>query len=134
MFFSADYSQIELRLVADFSHDEIMLDAFRHGHDIHAITAAKIYHKPLEEVTADERRKAKTANFGILYGISSFGLSERLNIPRAESKQLIDGYFATFPSVKAYIDRSVAQAKEKGYVTTLYGRRRTFSVSVPPSS
>ena len=124
VFFSADYSQIELRLVADFSHDEIMLDAFRHGHDIHAITAAKIYHKPLEEVTADERRKAKTANFGILYGISSFGLSERLNIPRAESKQLIDGYFATFPSVKAYIDRSVAQAKEKGYVTTLYGRRR----------
>lgn len=124
VFFSADYSQIELRLVADLSHDEIMLEAFREGHDIHAITAAKIYHKPLEEVTADERRKAKTANFGILYGISSFGLSERLGIPRAESKQLIDGYFATFPSVRNYIDRSVAQAKEKGYVTTLYGRRR----------
>ncbi|MDO4511143.1 MAG: DNA polymerase I [Bacteroidales bacterium] len=124
VFFSADYSQIELRLVADFSHDDIMLEAFREGHDIHAITAAKIYHKPLEEVTADERRKAKTANFGILYGISSFGLSERLGIPRAESKQLIDGYFATFPSVRDYIDRSVAQAKEKGYVTTLYGRRR----------
>lgn len=124
VFFSADYSQIELRLVADLSHDEIMLNAFRHGHDIHAITAAKIYHKPLEEVTPDERRKAKTANFGILYGISAFGLSERLHIPRAEAKQLIDGYFATFPSVKAYIDRSVAQAKEKGYVSTLYGRRR----------
>lgn len=124
VFFSADYSQIELRLVADFSDDEIMLDAFRHGRDIHAITASKIYHKPLEEVTPDERRKAKTANFGILYGISSFGLSERLNIPRAEAKQLIDGYFATFPSVKRYIERSVAEAKEKGYVTTLYGRRR----------
>lgn len=124
VFFSADYSQIELRLVADFSADEIMLSAFRHGHDIHAITASKIYHKPLEEVTPDERRKAKTANFGILYGISSFGLSERLNIPRAEAKQLIDGYFDTFPSVKRYIERSVAEAKEKGYVTTLYGRRR----------
>ncbi len=124
VFFSADYSQIELRLVADFSHDEIMLNAFRHGHDIHAITASKIYHKPLEEVTPDERRKAKTANFGILYGISAFGLSERLGIPRAEAKQLIDGYFATFPGVREYIDRSVAQAKEKGYVTTLFGRRR----------
>jgi DNA polymerase-1 len=124
VFFSADYSQIELRLVADLSQDATMLDAFKHGHDIHAITAAKIYHERLEDVTPDQRRKAKTANFGILYGISAFGLSERLNIPRAESKMLIDGYFQTFPQVRAYIDRSIAQAKEKGYVTTLYGRRR----------
>lgn len=124
VFFSADYSQIELRLVADLSGDSTMLEAFAAGHDIHAITAAKIYHKELSEVSADERRKAKTANFGILYGISAFGLSERLGIPRSESKQLIDGYFTTFPGVKDYIDRSVAQAHEKGYVTTLDGRRR----------
>ncbi len=124
VFFSADYSQIELRLVADLSHDQTMLDAFAHGHDIHAITAARIYHKPLEQVTGDERRKAKTANFGILYGISAFGLAQRLNIPRDEAKMLIDGYYATFPQVRDYIDRSIAQAREKGYVTTLYGRRR----------
>ncbi len=124
VFFSADYSQIELRLVADLSGDPTMLDAFAAGHDIHAITAARIYHKALEDVTGDERRKAKTANFGILYGISAFGLSERLGIPRNESKALIDGYFATFPGVREYIDRSVAQAREKGYVTTLDGRRR----------
>ena len=124
VFFSADYSQIELRLVADLSHDKTMLDAFAHGHDIHAITAARIYHKPLEQVTGDERRKAKTANFGILYGISAFGLAQRLNIPRDEAKMLIDGYYATFPQVRDYIDRSIAQAREKGYVTTLYGRRR----------
>ncbi|MBR5725985.1 MAG: DNA polymerase I [Muribaculaceae bacterium] len=124
VFFSADYSQIELRLVADLSQDKTMLDAFAHGHDIHAITAARIYHKPLEQVTGDERRKAKTANFGILYGISAFGLAQRLNIPRDEAKMLIDGYYTTFPQVRDYIDRSIAQAKEKGYVTTLYGRRR----------
>lgn len=124
IFFSADYSQIELRLVADMSGDATMLEAFAAGHDIHAITAARIYHKPLDQVTSDERRKAKTANFGILYGISAFGLSQRLNIPRTESKLLIDGYFATFPGVKDYIDRSVEQAREKGYVTTLDGRRR----------
>ena len=124
VFFSADYSQIELRLVADLSHDKTMLDAFAHGHDIHAITAARIYHKPLEQVTGDERRKAKTANFGILYGISAFGLAQRLNIPRDEAKMLIDGYYTTFPQVRDYIDRSIAQAREKGYVTTLYGRRR----------
>ena len=124
LFFSADYSQIELRLVADLSHDKTMLDAFAHGHDIHAITAARIYHKPLEQVTSDERRKAKTANFGILYGISAFGLAQRLNIPRDEAKMLIDGYYTTFPQVRDYIDRSIAQAREKGYVTTLYGRRR----------
>ena len=124
VFFSADYSQIELRLVADLSHDQTMLDAFAHGHDIHAITAARIYHKPLEQVTGDERRKAKTANFGILYGISAFGLAQRLNIPRDEAKMLIEGYYTTFPQVREYIDRSIAQAREKGYVTTLYGRRR----------
>ena len=124
VFFSADYSQIELRLVADLSNDQTMLDAFAHGHDIHAITAARIYHKPLDQVTGDERRKAKTANFGILYGISAFGLAQRLNIPREEAKMLIDGYYTTFPQVRNYIDNSIAQAREKGYVTTLYGRRR----------
>ena len=123
-FFSADYSQIELRLVADFSEDTTMLEAFANGDDIHAITAARIYHLKPEEVTPDQRRHAKTANFGILYGISAFGLSSRLMISRAESKALIDGYFRSFPQVKAYIDRSVAEAKENGYVTTKYGRRR----------
>ncbi len=124
VWFSADYSQIELRLVADMSHDPAMLEAFAHDQDIHAITASKIYHESLESVTPDQRRKAKTANFGILYGISAFGLSQRLEIPRSEAKMLIDGYFATFPLVREYIDRSVLQARENGYVTTLYGRRR----------
>lgn len=124
LFFSADYSQIELRLVADFSGDATMVDAFKHNIDIHAITASKIYHETLESVTPDQRRKAKTANFGILYGISSFGLSERLQIPRAESKMLIDGYFANFPGVREYIDANVAKAREIGYVTTKFGRRR----------
>ena len=124
VFFSADYSQIELRLVADLSGDATMLDAFAHDQDIHALTAARIYHEELTQVTADQRRKAKTANFGILYGISAFGLAERLSIPRSEAKMLIDGYFATFPGVRDYIDRSVAQARERGYVTTLDGRRR----------
>lgn len=124
LFFSADYSQIELRLVADLSNDSTMLNAFALNDDIHAITASKIYHEPLERVTADQRRKAKTANFGILYGISAFGLSHRLSIPRSEAKMLIDGYFETFPQVKQYIERSVEQAREQGYVTTLFGRRR----------
>ena len=124
VFFSADYSQIELRLVADLSGDPTMLDAFAHNQDIHAITAARIYHEPLDKVTPDQRRKAKTANFGILYGISAFGLAERLGIPRSEAKALIDGYFETFTGVRDYIDRSVAQARERGYVTTLDGRRR----------
>lgn len=124
VFFSADYSQIELRLVADLSNDTTMLDAFAKNEDIHAITAAKIYHEDLDKVTGDQRRKAKTANFGILYGISAFGLSQRLNIPRSEAKMLIDGYFETFPKVKEYIEKSVEQAREKGYVTTLFGRRR----------
>lgn len=124
LFFSADYSQIELRLVADMSGDPTMVDAFKHDLDIHAITASKIYHEPLESVTPDQRRKAKTANFGILYGISAFGLSERLQIPRHESKELIDGYFATFPGVRDYIDKSVDEARKKSYVTTIFGRRR----------
>ena len=124
VFLSADYSQIELRLVADLSNDTTMLNAFDKDEDIHAITASKIYHEPLDKVTGDQRRKAKTANFGILYGISAFGLSQRLNIPRSEAKMLIEGYFETFPQVKQYIERSVAQARELGYVTTLFGRRR----------
>ncbi|MDE7412893.1 MAG: DNA polymerase I [Muribaculaceae bacterium] len=124
IFLSADYSQIELRLVADFADDEIMLDAFRHNKDIHAITAAKIYHKDQEEVTANERRNAKTANFGILYGISAFGLASRLSIPRAEAKELIDNYFATFPTIHKYMSDSVEAAREQGYVTTRMGRKR----------
>lgn len=124
VFLSADYSQIELRLLADFSHDEIMLDAFRHGKDIHAITAARIYHKNPEEVTANDRRHAKTANFGIIYGISAFGLSTRLNIPRAEAKEIIDNYFLTFPTIRKYMSDSVEKARETGYVETRMGRKR----------
>ena len=124
LFLSADYSQIELRLVADFADDETMLTAFRNGDDIHAITAARIFHKTQEEVTDNERRKAKTANFGIIYGISAFGLSSRLNIPRAEAKDIIDSYFATFPTVHKYMSDSVEHAREKGYVETRMGRKR----------
>lgn len=124
LFLSADYSQIELRLVADFAEDETMLNAFRDGDDIHAITAAKIYHKTPDDVTADERRHAKTANFGILYGISAFGLASRLNIPRADAKQLIDNYFATFPTIHQYMSKSVEFARERGYVATKMGRKR----------
>lgn len=124
LFLSADYSQIELRLMADFSHDPIMTDAFLKGEDIHAITAAKIYHKDVADVTADERRKAKTANFGILYGISPFGLSTRLNIPRQEAKELIDNYYETFPTVRRFQSEAVEHARENGYVETRFGRRR----------
>ena len=124
IFLSADYSQIELRLVADFAGEEAMLDAFAHDRDIHAITAAKIAHKPLDEVSADERRKAKTANFGILYGITAFGLASRLGIPRAEAKDLIDGYFESFPTIRKYMTDSVEYAREHGYVVTRMGRRR----------
>lgn len=124
LFLSADYSQIELRLVADFANDETMLDAFKHGDDIHAITAAKIYHKAPEEVSDNERRKAKTANFGIIYGISAFGLSTRLNIPRSEAKDIIDSYFETFPTIHKYMSYSVEQARENGYVVTRMGRKR----------
>ena len=122
-FFSADYSQIELRIMAHLSGDENMIEAFRQGHDIHAATAAKIYKLPIEEVTSDQRRKAKTANFGIIYGITVFGLAERMDVSRAEAKELIDEYFATYPKVKAYMDHSIAMAREKGYTETLFGRR-----------
>ncbi len=124
IFFSADYSQIELRLVADFAQDETMIEGFRHGDDIHAITAARIFHKSVDEVTGDERRKAKTANFGILYGITSFGLASRLQIPRKEAKELIDNYFATFPTIHLYMSKSVEEARETGYAITKLGRKR----------
>jgi len=124
IFFSADYSQIELRIMAHLSSDTNMIDAFLSGADIHAATAAKIYGIPVNEVTSDMRRKAKTANFGIIYGISVFGLAERLNIPRGESKELIDGYFRTYPRVREYMDESIQLAKDKGYVETIYKRKR----------
>ncbi|KKB46801.1 DNA polymerase I [Parabacteroides sp. HGS0025] len=124
IFFSADYSQIELRIMAHLSKDEHMIEAFRSGADIHAATAAKIYGIPVEEVTSDMRRKAKTANFGIIYGISVFGLAERLNIPRAESKELIDGYFKSYPGIRDYMDESIEVARDKGYVETIYKRKR----------
>ena len=124
LFFSADYSQIELRIMAHLSGDKNMLEAFNSGHDIHTATAAKIYKIPIEEVTSDMRRKAKTANFGIIYGISVFGLSDRLSIPRGEAKELIEGYFATYPDVKKYMDNAIQKAKEMGYVETLLGRKR----------
>lgn len=121
---SADYSQVELRIMAHLSGDESLREAFMHGEDIHAATAAKIFGKPIDEVTSEERRRAKTANFGIIYGISAFGLSQRLDIPRSEAKALIDGYFASYPKVKEYMERVTEQARRDGYVTTLFGRRR----------
>ena len=121
---SADYSQIELRLIADLSADKDMIDGFLSGDDIHRITASKIYGVPLAEVTDDQRRHAKTANFGIIYGISAFGLAERLGIARAEARKLIDGYFATYPHIRDYLEKAVATAREQGYVTTKMGRRR----------
>ena len=127
LFVSADYSQIELRIMAHLSNDKNMLEAFNSGHDIHTATAAKINKIPLDEVTSDMRRKAKTANFGIIYGISTFGLADRLAIPRAEAKELIDGYFATYPDVKRYMDESIQRAKEAGYVETIFGRKRYLS-------
>ena len=124
LFLSADYSQIELRIMAALSGDKVMIEAFANGEDIHAATAAKIYNIPLEEVTSDMRRKAKTANFGIIYGISPFGLAQRLNIPRNEAKQLIDDYFINFPQVKLYMDDQILLARKRGYVETIMGRRR----------
>lgn len=124
LFFSADYSQIELRVMAHLSKDEAMVEVFREGKDLHAATAANIYKKPLEEVTRDERTKSKRANFGIIYGITVFGLAERLDIPREEAKMLIDGYFQTFPQVHDYMEKSKEIARQQGYVTTLFGRRR----------
>ena len=124
VFLSADYSQIELRLMAHFSQDPHMLEAFRSGQDIHAATAAKIFGVSVEEVTKDQRRQAKTANFGIIYGISAFGLSQQLDCSRSEAKALIDGYFAAFPRVIDYIERQKQLAREQGYAVTLFGRKR----------
>ncbi|MFI3266722.1 MAG: DNA polymerase, partial [Rikenellaceae bacterium] len=121
---AVDYSQVELRLMAHLSGDKAMIDAFSHGEYIHASTAAKLFNVDIDEVGSDMRRKAKTANFGIIYGISAFGLSQRLNIPRGEAKEIIDGYFNSFAQVKEYMDRVIIQAKEKGYVETLFGRKR----------
>jgi len=124
LFFAADYSQIELRLMAHLSRDKSMIDDFLSGNDIHAATASKIFGVELKDVTREMRSRAKTANFGIIYGISSFGLSERLTIGRKEAKELIDGYFASYPGVKTYMDESIRKAREAGYVTTMFGRRR----------
>ncbi|NDV80555.1 DNA polymerase I [Bacteroides sp. 51] len=124
LFFSADYSQIELRIMAHLSEDKNMIDAFLSGHDIHAATAAKIYKIDIKDVTSDMRRKAKTANFGIIYGISVFGLAERMNVDRKEAKELIDGYFETYPQVKTYMDQSITVAQETGYVETIFHRKR----------
>ena len=124
LFFSADYSQIELRVMAHLSGDDNMIEAFNEGYDIHAATAAKIYKENIDEVTRDQRTKAKRANFGIIYGITVFGLAERLDIDRAEARQLIDGYFETFPKVKEYMEKAKEIAREKGYVETFFHRRR----------
>ena len=124
IFLSSDYSQIELRIMAHLSGDSNMVEAFNKGQDIHAATAAKIFKIPIDDVTGDMRRKAKTANFGIIYGITPFGLSERLNIPRSEAKELIDEYFVTFPGVKRYMDECITNARVKGYVETIFGRKR----------
>ena len=124
LFFSADYSQIELRIMAHLSGDPNMIEAFTGGHDIHAATAAKIYKVDIADVTSDMRRKAKTANFGIIYGISVFGLAERMDVSRQEAKELIDGYFATYPQVKAYMERSIEVARKQGYVETIFHRKR----------
>ena len=121
---SVDYSQIELRLMAHLSEDPNMLDAFRRNEDIHAATAAKIFHEPIEKVTREQRRQAKTANFGIIYGISHFGLAQQLQVPREEARKLIDGYFATYPGVKSYMEKAIAAAEQQGYVSTIFGRIR----------
>lgn len=126
-FVSSDYSQIELRIMAHLSKDVNMIEAFNNNQDIHAATASKIFKVPIEEVTPEMRNKAKTANFGIIYGITAFGLSERLNIPRGEARDLIDEYFTMFPDVKKYMDDSINTAKENGYVETIYGRKRFLS-------
>ena len=124
LFFSADYSQIELRIMAHLSKDKHMIEAFNEGNDIHAATAAKVYKTNIEEVSREQRSKAKTANFGIIYGISVFGLAERMNVPRSEAKELIDGYFQTYPQIKEYMDKSIEEARDKGYIETIYGRKR----------
>ena len=121
---SADYSQIELRIMAHLSADGHLVAAFRAGQDIHSATAAKIFGERLEDVTPDQRRVAKTVNFGIMYGMSSFGLSQRLRCTRQEAKKIIDDYFATFPSIRDFIDGTLARARENGFVETMFGRRR----------
>lgn len=121
---SADYSQVELRIMAHLSRDEHMMEAFKKGQDVHTATAARIYQLPLEEVTREQRSHAKTANFGIIYGISAFGLAQRLGISRTDAKALIDGYFASYPGVKTYMETVVREAREKGYVETVLGRKR----------
>lgn len=123
-FFSADYSQIELRIMAHLSEDENMIEAFREEQDIHAATAAKIYKINIEDVSREQRSKAKTANFGIIYGISVFGLAERLNVERKEAKELIEGYFENYPKVKSYMDESIRSARDKGYIETIFKRKR----------
>ena len=124
VFVDADYSQIELRVLAHMSGDERLIEAYRESRDIHATTASQVFHVPLEEVTPLQRRNAKAVNFGIVYGISAFGLSEDLSISRKEAKEYIERYFETYPKVKEFLDSLVKQGKEQGYVTTLYGRRR----------
>lgn len=124
VFVDADYSQIELRILAHMSGDERLIEAYKKAQDIHAITASEVFHTPLEEVTPLQRRNAKAVNFGIVYGISAFGLSEDLSISRKEALQYIEKYFETYPGVKKFLDGLVEHAKEQGYVTTLYGRRR----------
>ena len=121
---SADYSQVELRIMAHLSGDDALRQAFLDGEDVHTATAAKIFGVAPDQVTREQRRRAKTANFGIIYGISAFGLATRLHIPRTEARELIDGYFTHYPGVKGYMDRVVAEARERGYVETLFGRRR----------
>ena len=124
LFFSADYSQIELRIMAHLSEDENMMEAFREGHDIHRATAAKIWHVDINKVTDAQRKKAKQANFGIIYGITTYGLAQRMDIPNSEAKELIEGYFRTFPKVQAYMEHAKEEARAKGYAETLFHRRR----------
>ena len=124
LFFSADYSQIELRIMAHLSEDENMMEAFREGHDIHRATAAKIWHVDIDKVTDAQRKKAKQANFGIIYGITTYGLAQRMDIPNSEAKELIEGYFRTFPKVQAYMEQAKEEARAKGYAETLFHRRR----------
>jgi DNA polymerase-1 len=123
-FFSADYSQIELRIMAHLSGDENMIEAFRSGFDIHKATAAKIWKEQMENVTDSQRKKAKQANFGIIYGITTYGLAQRMEIPNGEAKEIIEGYFATFPKVKEYMEKAKELARQKGYAETIFGRRR----------
>lgn len=124
LFFSADYSQIELRIMAHLSEDPNMIEAFRNNIDIHKVTAAKIWHENIDDVTETQRKKAKQANFGIIYGITTFGLAQRMGISNLEARKIIDGYFNTYPKVREFIDKSIKDARKKGYVETLFNRKR----------